>query len=286
VTTRFDAADIKRYYDRHSASFVRFGQGGASIHRAVWGPGTRTRDDAFHYIDEQVAVAVRRFVSPSRDVHVVDLGCGVGASLCYLAERLPIRGTGITLSPAQAAMARQVVAAAGLSQRVECIEGDYCDMPATLTPADVAYAIESFVHGQSPERFFNECRRLIKPGGLLIVCDDMKRNTTSPEAARRIEEFASGWHINTLLDRDALVSMARAAGFEHESTTDLTPFLEINRVRDRAIAAGLTFLKWLPMTVTRFDYASGGTALQACLASGWIGYELSVFRAGPRTLNT
>ena len=135
VTSRFDTADIKRYYDRHSASFVRFGQGRASIHRAVWGPGTRTREDAFHYIDEQIAVAVRRFVSPSRDVHVVDLGCGVGASLCYLAERLPIRGTGITLSPAQAAMARQVVAAAGLSQRVECIEGDYCDLPATLTPS-------------------------------------------------------------------------------------------------------------------------------------------------------
>jgi cyclopropane fatty-acyl-phospholipid synthase-like methyltransferase len=280
VTSRFDTADIKRYYDRHSASFVRFGQGRASIHRAVWGPGTRTREDAFHYVDEQVAVAVRRFGSPSRDVHVVDLGCGVGASLCYLAERLPIRGTGITLSPAQAAGARQVVAAAGLSQRVECIEGDYCDMPATLTPADVAYAIESFVHGPSPERFFNECRRLIKPGGLLIVCDDVRRNTTLPEAARRIEEFASGWHINTLLDRDTLVTMARAAGFEHESTTDLTPFLEINRVRDRAIAAGLTFLKWLPVTVTRFDYAVGGTALQACLASGWIGYELSVFRAG------
>ena len=280
VTSRFDTADIKRYYDRHSASFVRLGQGRASIHRAVWGPGTRTREDAFHYIDEQIAVAVRRFVSPSRDVHVVDLGCGVGASLCYLAERLPIRGTGITLSPAQAAMARQVVAAAGLSQRVECIEGDYCDLPATLTPADVAYAIESFVHGPSPERFFNECRRLIKPGGLLIICDDVRRNEMSPEAARRIEEFASGWHINTLLDRDTLVTVARAAGFQHESTTDLTPFLEINRVRDRAIAAGLTLLKWLPMTVTRFDYAIGGTALQACLARGWIGYEFSVFRAG------
>jgi hypothetical protein len=51
-------------------------------------------------------------------------------------------------------------------------------------------------------------------------------------------------------------------------------------VRDRAIAAGLALIKWWPIPVNRFDYAIGGTALQACLARGWIGYELSVFRAG------
>ena len=97
VNARFDADDIKRYYDRHTASFVRYGQGRASIHRAVWGPATQTQDQAFHYVDDQIAAMVRR-IEPLSSAHVVDLGCGVGASLCYLAERLPVRGTGITLS--------------------------------------------------------------------------------------------------------------------------------------------------------------------------------------------
>ena len=229
MTARFAAGDIRRYYDRHTASFVRLGQGGGSIHRAVWGPGTRTREDAFHYVDQQIVALVERFISPSRDVHVVDLGCGVGASLCYLAERLPIRGTGITLSPAQAAMARQVVMDADLSGRVNCLEGDYCDLPDTVAPADLAYAIESFVHGPSPERFFDQSHRLIKPGGLLVVCDDVRTGGDTQEAARRIEEFTRGWHINTLLDRGSLVRLAGDAGFEHEFTIDLTPLLEINR---------------------------------------------------------
>jgi len=141
VTARFDTAAIRRYYDRHTASFVRFGQGGGSIHRAVWGPGTSTRDQAFHYVDDQIARLVGRLLTTARTAHVVDLGCGVGASLSYLAQRLPVRGTGITLSPVQAAIARQRIAEAGLSGRVECIEGDYCDLPSTLAPADVAYAI-------------------------------------------------------------------------------------------------------------------------------------------------
>jgi cyclopropane fatty-acyl-phospholipid synthase-like methyltransferase len=275
---RFDAADIRRYYDRHSASFVRFGQGRGSIHRAVWGPGTRTRDQAFHYVDDQIAVLVRRFLSPSSTVHVVDLGCGVGASLCHLAEQLPIRATGITLSPVQAAMAREVVADRGLSGRVECFEGDYCDLPATLQPADLAYAIESFVHGPDPARFFDQCRRLVKPGGLLVICDDVRKGTISPHATRAIDEFTKGWHINALLERDTLVRLARDAGFEHQFTLDLTPLLEINRVRDRAIAAGVALLKWLPFTKDPFDHVIGGDALQRCLAHGWIGYELSVFR--------
>lgn len=276
---RFDAADIRRYYERHSASFVRYGQGRGSIHRAVWGPGTRTRDEAFHYVDDQMAALVRRVPSPPSDVHVVDLGCGVGASLCYLAEQLPIRGTGITLSPTQAAMAQDLVADRGLSGRVVCVEGDYGDLPADIRTADLAYAVESFVHGPDPARFFDQCRRLVKPGGLLAICDDVRRDAVSPGAARAIEEFMKGWHINTLLDRDTLVRLASNAGFEHQSSLDLTPLLEIKRIRDRAIAGGVALLKRLPINTDRFDYVIGGDALQTCLARGWIGYELSVFKS-------
>jgi cyclopropane fatty-acyl-phospholipid synthase-like methyltransferase len=274
---RFDAADIRSYYDRHTASFVRFGQGGGSIHRAVWGPGTTTRDQAFHFVDDQMAALVRSLPSPQTP-HVVDLGCGVGASLIYLAARVPMRGTGITLSPVQAVIAQQAIAVAGLAARVTCFEGDYCDLPSTLASADLAYAIESFVHGPSPGRFFAQCGRLLKPGGLLVICDDVKRPASSLEAARAIEQFRNGWHVNALLERAEIVALAGASGFTHESTTDLTPLLEIRRARDRAIGALLALAPWLPNVTSRLDPVIGGHALQTCLAEGWIGYDVIVFR--------
>jgi SAM-dependent methyltransferase len=178
-------------------------------------------------------------------------------------------------------MARQAVARAGLSERVECLEGDYCDLPPTLRRADVAYAIESFVHGPDPSRFFEQCQRLVNPGGVLVICDDVRRDDASREAARRIEEFTRGWHINTLLDHETLVNLARDTGFERESTTDLTPLLEIGRPRDRVIAAYTALLRWLPFNLARFDYIIGGDALQTCLAKRWIAYELNVFRRLP-----
>jgi tocopherol O-methyltransferase len=156
--------------------------------------------------------------------------------------------------------------------------GDYCDLPADVAAADIAYAIESFVHGSSPARFFAECHRLVRPGGLLVICDDFKRPTAEPAAARTIERFCRGWRVNTLLEQDELCSLARSAGFEHESTTDLTPYLEIRRARDRVGDLMLALFGWLPAVATRFDYVSGGSALQTCLERGWIGYDLAVFR--------
>jgi SAM-dependent methyltransferase len=277
---RFSAEQIRRYYDRHTPAFVAFGQGGraGAIHRAVWGPGVEDRGQAFNFVENQIADVIGRLPRTSEPLHVVDLGCGVGASLCYLAERLPIRGTGITLSHVQAELAAQRIEKRGLSDRVVCIEGDYCNLPAGLGPADVAYAIESFVHGPVPARFFAECARLIRPGGALAICDDFRRSSGEPAATRAIEQFCEGWHINALLESGELHSLAREAGFEHESTCDLSPYLEIHRARDRAISALVTLLGWLPLDRAPLRHLLGGSALQTCLDRGWIGYDLAVFR--------
>jgi len=278
--TRFDAAQVRRYYDRHTPRFLAFGEGGrlGAIHRGVWGPGVTDRRGAFHFVEDQIAGLVRRLAQASEPPHVVDLGCGVGASLCYLAERLPVRGTGITLSPVQAELARRGIRDTQLSDRLACIEGDFCDLPESLDPADLAYAIESFVHVPTAARCFESCHRLVRPGGLLVIVDDFRRPAADPAAARAIEHFCRGWHINTLLQRDELRGLARAAGFEHESTVDLTPYLEIHRLRDRLIGALVPLLGWLPLERTSFGHLVGGRALQKCLENGWIRYEMAVFR--------
>lgn len=178
----------------------------------------------------------------------------------------------------QARLAAERIRDAGLSDRITCLEADYCDLPSNIAPADLAYAIESFVHGPAPDRFFAECRRLVRPGGLLVICDDVRRSIASPTASRAIDRFCRGWHINTLPHQGELRALARSAGFEHESTTDLSPWLETGRMRDRAIDLLGAVFGWLPLGAGRFGYLVGGSALQQCLARGWIGYDFSVFR--------
>ena len=246
----FTAAQIRAYYDRNTSAFVALGQGGnvGAIHRAVWGPGVTSHDGAFRYVEDRIADRIRGLTPAVASPHVVDLGCGVGASLCYLAEQLPsITGTGITLSPVQAQYGRDRIDHAGLSGRLTCLEGDYNDLPGGIPPADVAYAIESFVHGPDPQRFFAQCRRLIRPGGVLVICDDFRRATTDARAAAAIDRFKRGWHINSLLDANQLQTLARDAGFAPDSTTDLSRYLELDRPRDRVISMFAAAAGWLPV---------------------------------------
>jgi SAM-dependent methyltransferase len=274
---RFDAVQVRRYYDRHTATFMALGRSGSvgAIHRAVWAPGIEARAEAFHYVDEQIAALIRRLDTGRERPHVVDLGCGVGATLCYLAERLPIRATGVTISPVQARLAAARIADAGVADRVTCVEGSYEALPPEIPTADVAYAVESFAHAEHPERLFAECRRLVRSGGTLVICDDFRRPATGGAAARAIRRFTRGWHLNSLLTAAEFHALAAAEGFAHESTVDLSPHLEPLSLRDRLLDAGLG---WLPLGRTPLGPVLGGAALQRCLARGWTAYEFVVFR--------
>jgi SAM-dependent methyltransferase len=279
--TRFGTDRVRRYYERHTRTFVAFGEGGSlgAMHRSVAGPGVTTKAEAFRYVEDAIVALARPLLDGAGPAHVIDLGCGVGGSLCYIAEQLPsTTGTGITVSPLQATLGRERVASAGLSARVSIIEGDYADVPREVAPASVVFAIESFVHAPDPVRFLTQCRRLVRPGGVLIICDDFRRARTCAPAAAAIERFCRGWHINTLLEPGELQAMAREFGFVHESTTDLTPYLDLGRPRDRVVDLLAGPIERLPWRFPRLDPWLGGSALQTCLRRGWLGYDLAVFR--------
>jgi SAM-dependent methyltransferase len=280
VSERFNIDRIRRYYERHTRTFVTFGEGGTlgSMHRAVLAPGVVSKAAAFRYVEDQIIAVARPLSSHSRALRVVDLGCGVGGSLCYIAQRIPIEGVGVTLSPTQATLAAQRIAAADLSRQVTVLAGDYTELPHTPDSADVVYAIESFVHATDPASFLRHCARLLRRGGALIICDDFRRDNTAPDADRAIERFRRGWHVNTLLRPADLLAMAAESGLRHDSTSDLSPHVDIGRPRDWIVDALAEPLERLPWRWDRLDPWLGGSALQRCLREGWVGYDFVVFR--------
>ncbi len=59
----------------------------------------------------------------------LDIGCGWGALIIHAAKHYGVNATGITLSAAQAALARERIAAAGLTDRCHVEIRDYRDLP-------------------------------------------------------------------------------------------------------------------------------------------------------------
>lgn len=281
--TASDSDLAQRYYDDNTRLLLTLGQGReGTIHRAVWGPGVTTRAEAMVYVDELVAErAARLQAERETPLHVVDLGCGVGATLCRIAARTNICGTGVSISERQVAMAQERIASLRLADRVRSVHGDFCRLPPGLACAGLAYAIEAFVHARSARAFFAECGALVERDGTLILCDDFiadRSVATDPAAQRWLERFRRGWVVGSLLDFSELESLARDHGFEHQETIDLSRFQEMNRPRDYAIGALMRSFGWLPIKDSYWSMLYGGHALQVAHKRGFLRYLFSVWR--------
>lgn len=284
LALRFDSEQVKRFYDDNTRLFLSLGQGTeGTIHRAVWGPGVETRVQAMAYVDRLVLERLELLTSPPSQMppHLVDLGSGVCASLCRMAKKVPMTGTGITISPAQVALAEKRIQTEGLSARVRCVEGDFCALPADLAPADLAFAIESFVHAPDGAAFFAESAKLVRPGGYLIVCDDFL-TASGRRAPRRaqgwIQRFRRGWRAGNLQTEDEARQLAERVGFVHAETLDLSTYLETRRPRDYAIAALMRGFGWLPINTSYWSMLYGGHAGQLCIEQGWVKHLFVVWQ--------
>src|SRR5882724_3682353 len=200
-----DGEQVKRFYDDNTRLFLSLGQGTeGSIHRAIWGPGVVSRVQAMAYVDQLVLERLERIPEPTaeRSPRLVDLGSGVCASLCRIAKQRPVTGLGITISPVQVELAERRIQAAGLGDKLRSICADFCDLPSGLPQADLAFAVESFVHARSGPAFFEQCATLVRPGGLLIVCDDFIAESdlrAQPRPNDWFTRFSRGWRAGNLL---------------------------------------------------------------------------------------
>lgn len=261
------ANGVARYYDANTRAFLARGQGGAEgvLHRAVWGEGVRDRPAAFHFVHELILKEMRALGSPRP--RVLDLGCGVGASLLYLLGRCDAEGFGITLSGEQYELARK-------RRNAGWLRGDFCSDP--LPPAiDLAYAIESFVHARDPRAFFENVASSLRPGGRLVLVDDVLAKDATDQTP--VRDFVWGWHAASLLATRDVDRIAAASALALVTDRDLTPYLALDRPRDRALSLFLPLLRPFLSDSPRTRSLVGGNALRKCLKQELIEYRFRVW---------
>ena len=272
--------EVESYYDRNTQAFASFGQGGGAIHRAVWGDGVRTRAEAFHYVDRVLLREIERLSARALEpLQVLDLGCGVGSSLFYLASQAAFQGTGVTLSGVQARWAQAASEQSGLAERLKFIQGNFLELPSTVPRAHLAFSIEAFVHSPDPSEFFAAAARYLAADGLLVICDDFltargASNDLSSRQQRDLEEVRTGWLANSLVSVATAVSIAAEHGFRLVMNQDLSSYLELRRPRDRVISLLVELGR--PFRIPGYRWRSwvGGNALQLALQAGLLEYRL------------
>ncbi|MFW6223506.1 MAG: class I SAM-dependent methyltransferase [Spirochaetota bacterium] len=293
-------SDTAEYYDANTKRFLTFGLGSASgsIHRAVWAPGIGSRPEAMNYVDSLILDELRTLTDARRthagiEAHdalaqpsdalplAVDLGCGVGGTIAYLERHAAARYQGITNSRVQQEIAIGRARRRGSAAAFAVDDHGDPGLYSSRLPAhgvDLVYMIESFVHARDPETVVRGVARVLRPGGRLVICDDMlaaEEAASSPTVAA----FARGWHVHTLLTVDRLTAISASFGLARVENRDLTPYVELRRPRDRVIRLIAPLIPRLGLKTPFWDNMYGGDALQRALLGGLLQYRYVVFEA-------
>lgn len=291
VTTKLYVSDMDRllgtdrisaYYDNNTWWFHKLGKAGktGNIHACLRAPGVQNTEQASDYANLRILDEIRE--GGMTGGHLLDLGCGTGGTLAYLARQLQgdFHLTGVTVSPKQARIASTRIRRWASVQPVHLL--DFHHLPQEWTSLyHFAWAIESFVHSTDPERFFSECYRILQPGGRLVIMDTFpaipEEQPLSP-GLQWLEDYMTHWHAGHRLSVSETEGKASDAGFSLLHQTDLTPWVEKGRPRDRWIAWVNHLGGSLAKRHTYLQSLKGGHAVQQGFLHGQLTYTVMVFQ--------
>jgi cyclopropane-fatty-acyl-phospholipid synthase len=103
-----------------------------------------------------------------RGVRLLDVGCGWGSMAIHAALHHDAQVVGITISRAQADLARQRVDEAGVADRVEIRLQDYRDLSGATFDAISSVGMSEHVGHGKIERYFATLRAVLAPQGRLL----------------------------------------------------------------------------------------------------------------------
>jgi SAM-dependent methyltransferase len=188
-----------------TASFDEYADDyGDAVQRSIAFSGVEhdlfTRRKARHLLD-----VVDRLLGPPGDVRALDVGCGVGATDAHLVGRLgDLHGTDVS--------AEAVRRAADANPAVRYAPSVGTSLPYENEQFDLAFAICVLHHVPPADRprFAAELRRVVRPGGLVVVFEHNPLNPLTRLAVARCEFDGDA----VLLTAGSTRSVLRGAGLE------------------------------------------------------------------------
>ena len=177
----------------------------------------------------EVALADLEKLLPDPQVHcatLLDAGCGQGKALQPLYKRFkPTRLIGLDADPEALVAARTEAARHGLAP--ELLEADCGAIPLPDASVDLVFCHQTLHHLVRQEETLAEFRRVLKPGGLLLLAESTKA-------------YIHSWVIKLLFRHpmhvqrtaEEYLALVRRAGFEFGPTNVSYPYLWWSRARD------------------------------------------------------
>ncbi len=191
-----------------------------------WGVNPFRRESMLEEMNRQVLarLALRRGL----DSLVLDLGCGVGATVRSAAAMFPAaRVLGITVVPWQVETGNAWNQRLGVYPRARLELGDYTGTGFPSSSIDGAVAIESACHAAGADKapFVAEAARILKPGARLVVADAFLKNpdrALDPVSSRLNDLLNRSFVLPQLPQVESFAAALRRHGFVNIMVEDIS----------------------------------------------------------------
>ncbi|HWR63473.1 MAG TPA: methyltransferase domain-containing protein [Candidatus Thermoplasmatota archaeon] len=156
--------------------------------------------------------------------HVLEAGCGIGATSRYLAKKYPsCHFTGISLGTEEIELAKKIQKEQHLTN-IEFISGNYNNTEFKDHSFDRVFALESIVYAVNKKDVINEVSRILKPNGKCVIIDGFfpKNQPSSTFLKNAYMLTLSKRSIPGVISLQEIQSYLKSAGFTDIIIHDLS----------------------------------------------------------------
>jgi cyclopropane-fatty-acyl-phospholipid synthase len=283
-TPRRDAAAVRSHYDVGNDFYQLWLDKRMVYSCAYFTNPYMSLDDAQEAKLEHICRKLR--LSPGE--RLLDVGCGWGGLVMHAAERFGVNAVGITLSNAQAALARERIEEKGLSAQCTIEVRDYRELTAHEEFDKIASVgmVEHVGRAKLPV-YFDRLYTYLRPGGLLLN-HGIVHAAGHDRTRLRDRVFEKLWGDNDFINKYVfpdgelpelaeVIAAAEGAGFEARDAESLREHYAITlrhwvrRLEDERTAAVASvgeeiYRIWrLYMAASAYGFASGRLAVDQVL---------------------
>ncbi len=157
---------------------------------------------------------------------ILDVGCGWGSLILFMAAELDCTAVGISPAPRQHDYIASEARRRGVSARVRTVVGHFEDTPLNEGPFDAISMLGSIVHMPDADAVCRKARTLLRRGGRLYISESCFRNDAmrsrfgERDGSQFVRDAIFGW--GDMRPLSTLIRSVEDAGFSVIAVDDLT----------------------------------------------------------------
>lgn len=175
--------------------------------------------DEFHIRGTTATNELVKLSGFTSDMHVLDVGCGVGGSTRRLSHQTGCCVTGVDLSDEYIDAAQRLTHLLDMQERVKFHAASALDMPFEDNSFDGVWSIQMNMNVEDKLTWLKELHRVVKPKGRVVLYEVCAHKNTPVYFP---VPWAQDSSISFLVEPDSFRELITSAGFEIDVWNDKT----------------------------------------------------------------